>query len=145
MPPGWLLARGCGPTGLASAHGQHARGLARHSWLVGRGHGACSLRGCSGPLTSLLSTMRCCTESMTRERMRRGTHFRGRGFRDLTGDGWRRRWSLGWRNTTTPIGPGGGAAQSSAEQASPHHGSGPGPAHGGGKASGQAVAVDGGK
>jgi hypothetical protein len=44
-----------------------------------------------------------------------------------------------------PIDFGGGAAQSSAEQASPHYRSGLGPAHGGGKVSGQAVAVDGGK
>jgi hypothetical protein len=43
------------------------------------------------------------------------------------------------------MGSGGGAAQSSAEQASPHHGSGLGLAHGGGKASGRVVAVSGGK
>jgi hypothetical protein len=44
-----------------------------------------------------------------------------------------------------PIGSCGGAAQSSAEQASPHRRSGLGHAHGGGKASGRAVAVGGGK
>jgi hypothetical protein len=43
------------------------------------------------------------------------------------------------------IGSGGGAAQSSAEQASPHRGSVLGHAHRGGKASGRAVAVGVGK
>jgi hypothetical protein len=45
---------------------------------------------------------------------------------------------------TAPIGSGGGAAQSSVEQASPHRGSGLGPAHGGGKALSRALAIGGG-
>jgi hypothetical protein len=46
---------------------------------------------------------------------------------------------------TAPIGFGGGVAQNSAEQASPHRGSGLGPAHGGGKTSGRAIVIGGGK
>jgi hypothetical protein len=87
MPPGWLSACACGPAGLASAQGRCTRGLARPARLVGRSHGACSLRGYGGPLALPLPAMRCCTESTARERMRRGTHFRGREFGDLTGDG----------------------------------------------------------
>jgi hypothetical protein len=41
------------------------------------------------------------------------------------------------------VSSGGRAARSSTEQASPYRKSGLGPAHGGGKASGQAIAVDG--
>jgi hypothetical protein len=40
-----------------------------------------------------------------------------------------------------PVGSGGRAARSSAEQASPHRESGLGPTHGGGKASVRAIAI----
>jgi hypothetical protein len=75
--------------GLASAQGRRAHGLTRPARLVGCGHGACSLWGCGGPLTSPLSVMRCCTESTVRERMRWGTRFgvRDSGILPVTADG----------------------------------------------------------
>jgi hypothetical protein len=49
-------------------------------------HGIRLREAAGGPLASPLPAMRCCTECMTRERMRWETHFGGRRVGDLTSE-----------------------------------------------------------